>query len=61
MNYILDHAEIDIVFVQDKKVKQVSMKQSVFTALYFFLIIDIWLDIIIVAAPRSWMLSRSEA
>lgn len=25
VNYIIDHAELDIVFVQDKKVKQVSV------------------------------------
>lgn len=30
VNYILDHAEIDVVFVQDKKVKQVSTKHSDF-------------------------------
>lgn len=31
MNYILDHAEIDIVFVQDKKVKEVSTRHSDFS------------------------------
>jgi len=28
VNYIINHAEIDVVFVQDKKVKEVSSNDS---------------------------------
>lgn len=33
VNYIIDHAEIDVVFVQDKKVKEVTNQDNI---LFFF-------------------------
>jgi hypothetical protein len=29
VDYIIDHAEIDVVFIQDKKIKEVWFKMSV--------------------------------
>lgn len=35
VDYIIEHAEINFVFVQDKKVKQVRAQQLIFSAFLF--------------------------